>query len=192
MKEYLQTLIWTMLFIVVVEMIFPVSELKKYIKFVLGFIILYTILLPVITGIQKIGLGEEISVMNYINFYQSNLEQGITSLDYEKNYDRQVEGMKEIYENQLILEIEQRLEKKLDIDVSDIVVETNYEGGSYKILEIEMVVCANDDRGFRIEQGNKNESIVLSEERLKKEIKNFINDFYNLDNSNIHIIVQDN
>ena len=34
MKQYLMMIIWTMLFVIVVEMIFPSSDLKKYLKII--------------------------------------------------------------------------------------------------------------------------------------------------------------
>ena len=39
--------------------------------------------------------------------------------------------------------------------------------------------------------GDKTESLVLDQSALEKEIKKCINNFYNVDNTNIYIIVQD-
>ena len=58
MKQYLMMIIWTMLFVIVVEMIFPSSDLKKYLKIVLGFVMVYMIASPMIKLITSTPLLE--------------------------------------------------------------------------------------------------------------------------------------
>ena len=69
MKDYMQILIWTMLFIILVEMIFPASEFKKYLKLLLGFIIIYTIFTPIVKG----GFWNEAKYDEYVRYYQEQV-----------------------------------------------------------------------------------------------------------------------
>ena len=189
MKEYLLTIIWTMLFVVIVEMIFPVSELKKYLKLVLSFIVLAVIVNPIMTLFVNQDWIEMTGPKEYINFYQKQFEKGEYT-PYEIEKQKQEEYLKEIYKDQVEAQVKLLIESKLPVQVESLSSSIILEGSHIDISEMTIEVMAKENESF-INIGNKSESFVLNEEHVKNQIKKCINDFYNVDNANIYIIVQD-
>ncbi len=189
MTDYMEILIWTMLFVVVIEMIFPSSHLQKYIKLILGFIVIYTILGPIIKG----GLFEQGKYDYYVAYYQDQFDlttdKGVHMEDYEQE-------LLESFTTQEKSKIIKQVEGALDVTVEMIEVFATLEGYVPTTNEIILAVSYNQEEGGliiipKIKIGEKDESIKLEEENLEKEIKNLLSDFYNWDNVNIYILVQD-
>lgn len=194
MQEYLQMLIWTMLFVVIVEMVFPSSDIKKYLKLVLGFIVLYIIASPIVDVITKSQLVPGDSVEDYVKYYQSSLGQEVIYSDFEEEKESQLNGMVAIYTSQIEEQVKQLVESEVDIEVTEVSAQTILQDQQFGVETLEIVVARKEaeEAMFAIEIGDKSESIALSDANLEKEIKNCINNFYNWDNTNIYIIVQDN
>lgn len=189
MKAYLLVIIWTMLFIIIIEMIFPSSELKKYLKLVLGFIMMYIIASPIIQVVTSTPWVEAGSLSGYVQFYEEQFMEGkYTSYDEERK--KQEEGVLAIYKEQMENQIKGLIETNLPVVVEALSSETKMEEGQFNIdsLEIE-IAFKEEDSLFGL--GEKSQSVVLDHGLLEKEIKKYINDFYNVDNANIYIIVQD-
>ncbi|ONI37680.1 hypothetical protein AN639_00800 [Candidatus Epulonipiscium fishelsonii] len=187
MRDYMEILIWTMLLIVIIEMIFPTSHLQKYIKLILGFILIYTILSPIIKG----GLFKEGTYDKYVKNYQDQInlvtEEGRSMKEYEME-------LLEIYSTQEKDKISGAI-KKLDMEVVSLDVDTSLEGYTPDIIGINLVVRQKkEDVGKiiipRIKIGNKDD-INKTSAKIENDIKNLLSDFYNWDKVNIHIIVQD-
>lgn len=189
MKQYLMMIIWTMLFVILVEMIFPSSDLKKYLKMVLGFVIVYIIASPVIKLITSTPLIEAGSLSGYVQFYESQFQEGRYT-PYEEERKKQEESMLLIYKEQVENQIKGLIESTLPVEVQSLSTEATLEGSRFDLEYLEIEITLKEEESL-IGVGNKAESFVLDQSVLEKEIKNCINDFYNLDNTNIYIIVQD-
>ncbi|OOB77659.1 MAG: hypothetical protein BEN19_01545 [Epulopiscium sp. Nuni2H_MBin003] len=188
MIDYMQVLIWTMLFVVVVEMIFPNSHLKKYIKLILGFIVIYNMIAPIING----GIFERGPYDEYVTYYQEQFDlvtdKGIQIEGYEKQLQEsfiQIEAQK----------ITQNIEKELELVVENVTVSAQMQDYTPHVTDIDLTLShKKEDTAIMIPTikiGEKDESIGISEQNLQKEVKNVLSDFYNLDNVNIYIVVQD-
>ena len=189
MKQYLMMIIWTMLFVILVEMIFPSSDLKKYLKMVLGFVIVYIIASPMIKFITSTPLLEAGSLSGYVQFYESQFQEGRYT-PYEEERKKQEESMLAIYKEQIESQLKGLIETNLPVEVEELSSEATLDGSHFNLDSLEIEVTLKEKEhlvGF----GDKTESLLLDQDILEKEIKNCINDFYNLDNTNIYIIVQD-
>lgn len=196
MIEYLKVLVWTMLFIVVIEMILPSSALQKYIKLILRFILIYTIIAPIVGIFFKGDIFEITKYDEYISLYNEQFdlmtEQGIRMEDYE----RELQDSFELREKALIKE---RIEKELDISV-EVMVSSIMENYTPQLTDIELTVSPKKEEENagdhlimvpKIVIGNKSDSIRLYQKNIEKEIKKLLSDFYNLGQVNIYILVQD-
>lgn len=187
MKAYIELLIWTMLFVLVIEMIFPSSDLKKYLKLVLGFIVVYTILSPLLTS-KWIGTT---SYEEYVKYYAKQLT---VDTRYEEEVVGQMQSTGKFYEEQLEKTLKNTIQEQLDVQVTAIdVVVRNQD------LEVENVyLTVVENRSSKeifipcIKIGEKTESMGVQESNTEKEIKNCLKNFYNLKTANIHITVQEN
>lgn len=189
MKDYMQILIWTMLFIILVEMIFPASEFKKYLKLLLGFIIIYTIFTPIVKG----GFWNEAKYDEYVRYYQEQVGAMESKNTVLEDYERE---LLETYKTQEIDKITLKLKTKLDLEVKEADIVFDTEGYTPAIQTINLTVAQAKENAPisipKIKIGEKSESTLLDQDNLKKEIKNCLGDFYNWDNVNINISVQDN
>ena len=168
MSSYLQYLIWMMLFVIVIEMIFPNSSYRKYIKLVLGCILVYTLLRPIVSFVKVGGVTYD----DYVKKYQMLLEmQNIEGYGYQNSVKKSIEQSAEV---EVVW-----LELKWDKD---------------ELANIEATVTAPSDKIKigEIRIGSKNEGVDGDEEKLKNKIKTCLSDFYNVQVQNIHITVQKN
>lgn len=189
MKAYLLTIIWTMLFVVIVEMIFPVSELKKYLKLVLSFIVVATIVNPIMTLVINQQWVDVVSPEEYVQFYQQQFEKGAYT-PYEVEKQKLEEDLKQMYQEQIETQVKRLIESKLPVQVESLSSQIKVEDNVVGISQITLEVMAKEKESL-IQIGDKSESFILNEDHVKNQIKKCINDFYNVDNDNIYIIVQD-
>ncbi len=187
---YIRGIIWVMFFVVIVEMLFPSSDMKKYLKIVLGFIVLYTIVEPVAVVLTTAHVVPEDRITHAIMYYQRQLGTDVAYSAYEEERAKQEEGILAIYTEQLEKEVLRIVEGIEGAKVEDITIEATYEVGQYQVQAIYLDVGYETPTSL-IQIGNKDDSIVLDEGLFKKRIKNSLNDFYNWDNTNIYITVQE-
>ena len=183
MSSYLQYLIWMMLFVIIIEMIFPDSSYRKYIKLVLGCILIYTMLKPVVSFIKVDGLDYE----GYVKHYQSALAgEGTIGKGYEEELKRQQSTLQEVYETSM----KDYIEQEADVHVVDMQIDWNKD-------EIEgiRVIVEKPSQSFKIGEiriGDKSDTVDGDEEKLKNKIKTSLSNFYNVQVRNIYITVQKN
>lgn len=184
MSEYLQYLIWMMLFVIVIEMIFPDSSYRKYIKLVLGCILVYTMLSPIIQWIRIDGENYK----DYVQDYQKLL--GIESGGVAESYDEQVKQQQAILEAMYQKNMTQTIEEQFDIKV----VSLQLKMKDSQMEQVNLTVTRSDAsiQVGEIHIGDKSHSADGADEALKNKIKTCLNDFYNVQDSNIYITVQKN
>lgn len=187
MKAYIELLIWTMLFVVVIEMIFPSSELKKYLKLILGFMVVYTILSPLLEN-------EFISHKDYKDYVKYYAEKLTIDTSYKGEVENQTQTTTQLYKEQLEETIKNTLKEELPIEVLN--AEVTLTPGNLEVEEVGLTVVRNKvpDKIFipAIKIGDKTESFTLQDSKIEKEIKSCLKNFYNLKDANIHITVQEN
>lgn len=183
MSEYLQYLIWMMLFVIVIEMIFPDLAYKKYMKLVLGCILVYTMLQPIVSFIKVDGADYKA----YMEKYQQVLG---TVENGQASYEMQLEDQRESLESFYQTSMKQYVEQQVEVQVLDLKLEVK-EG---EIERVDMIVGEQDapiEIGT-IHIGDKSDTLDGDEENLKNKIKTCLNDFYNVQVRNIYITVQKN
>ncbi|WP_069998199.1 stage III sporulation protein AF [Cellulosilyticum sp. I15G10I2] len=194
MREYMQMFIWIMLFVIVIEMIFPDSDYKKYLKLVLGCIIIYTIIQPIVQFIPVQGKGYD----TYVSEYQKRLSEGINYNDSVQGYDEQVKSQQSLLKETLKSSIKGIIEKEIDVSVQRVHIEWHDEGGEEQIEEIHIVVGESENNNTKnvilpkIRIGDKSQSLSGDTEKLKIKIKTCLQNFYNVPSRNIYITVQKN
>lgn len=184
MKEYLQMIIWMLIFVLIIEMIFPDSAYRKYIKLILGCILVYTLAQPII----KIVKMDENSYDSYVKYYQTYLQDSNDANQaFKEQKQNQETILKEYYKNG----IKELLEKEFNIKVvcTSIKIEDNM------LSKIDVVVSDNIDEDIKIgtiKIGDKSQTLEGDVEQLKNKIKTCLSDFYNVQVCNIYITVQKN
>ncbi|MBE6022412.1 MAG: hypothetical protein E7231_04145 [Cellulosilyticum sp.] len=183
MSDYLQYLIWMMLFVIVIEMVFPEMAYKKYIKLVLGCILVYTMLKPIV-GLVKVDGAD---YKDYVERYQK-----ILAVDgsIQENYENQVESQKESLEKMYQIGMKQCIEEQVAVSVQQLQITFNED----EIERVDLCVGKQNDiiKIGEIHIGDKSDTVDGAEEELKNKIKTCLKDFYNVQDCNIYITVQKN
>ena len=182
MNDYFKLLIWMILFVIVIEMIFPDSAYRKYIKLVLGCILMYTLLTPIVSLIKVDGADYKA----YVERYEKLLGNGSGAEGYEKQFISGQEELKEAYKHSIKTLVEQQVE----VSVQQVQLETS----NGEISKIRLLVGKKEEPIHigTIHIGDKSQTVDGEEEQLKNKIKTCLCDFYNVQVQNIYITVQKN
>ncbi len=181
MGQYLQYLIWVMLFVIVLEMVFPDNSYKKYLKLVLGCILIYTILSPVVKVLHINSNKFDDYVLEYQQIFAMDNSQAAS---YDEELQYQEDMLDEIYEKSITTYIEENFNVEVyDIDVS-------FDNDAISSIDIGVRKPLISDKVGTIKMETKQDSIDGDEENFKNKLKTCLSDFYNVQVQNINIIVQ--
>lgn len=164
LKEFVITLVTTMILITAVELIAPDNSMKKYLKFVLGLILIVVILNPIL---KFFNVGEN-ELKNSISSYEKNLKEKESDNDINVDSNKlREESFKNNFnkncENMLKNEFKD-MEFKCEVDCN-----VDFKGVKFDISSINVYI--KDKKVKKIVNVEKVE-IDTSKESKKKENKN--------------------
>ena len=185
-NNFVITLVATMIFMTAVEIISPDNSMKKYIKFVLGLILISVMINPIV----KFFTGGEQELVNTIKSYESMFYEGTTSENEDSISKSQIESFK----NNLNSNCDSLLKEEFsDKDFeSNIECEIDLENMTYSIESLEVGV---KDGGIKLvdnikidineesEQAISNDGAVENEE----EIKNYLSEVFKIPTDKIKL-----
>lgn len=180
LNNFIITLVATMIFMTSIEIIAPDNSMKKYIKFVLGLILISVMINPII----KFFTGGEQEVINRIKRYEDMLNLGVTNEGESKEV---IEKQKEAFKSNLNSNCDNLLKEKFsDKDFkSDIKCNINLSDMTYSIDSLEVGVRENGIRlvdKIRINVNDESEEAVSNNEKIdnEEEIKNYLSEFFKI------------
>lgn len=185
-NNFVITLVATMIFMTAVEIISPDNSMKKYIKFVLGLILISVMINPIV----KFFTGGEQELVNTIKSYESMFYEGTTSENEDSISKSQIESFK----NNLNSNCDSLLKEEFsDKDFkSNVECEIDLENMTYSIESLEVGV---KDGGVKLvdsikidineesEQAVSNDGTVENEE----EIKNYLSEVFKIPTDKIKL-----
>ncbi len=180
LNNFIITLVATMIFMTAIEIISPDNSMKKYIKFVLGLILISVMINPII----KFFTGGEQEVINRIKRYEDMLNLGVTNEGESKEV---IEKQKEAFKSNLNSNCDNLLKEKFsDKDFkSDIKCNINLSDMTYSIDSLEVGVRENGIRlvdKIRINVNDESEEAVSNNEKIdnEEEIKNYLSELFKI------------
>lgn len=180
LNNFIITLVATMIFMTAIEIIAPDNSMKKYIKFVLGLILISVMINPII----KFFTGGEQEVINRIKRYEDMLNLGVTNEGESKEV---IEKQKEVFKSNLNSNCDNLLKEKFsDKDFkSDIKCNINLSDMTYSIDSLEVGVRENGIRlvdKIRINVNGESEEAVSNNKKIdnEEEIKNYLSELFKI------------
>ena len=180
LNNFIITLVATMIFMTSIEIIAPDNSMKKYIKFVLGLILISVMINPII----KFFTGGEQEVINRIKRYEDMLNLGVTNEGESKEV---IEKQKEAFKSNLNSNCDNLLKEKFsDKDFkSDIKCNINLSDMTYSIDSLEVGVRENGIRlvdKIIINVNDESEEAVSNNEKIdnEEEIKNYLSELFKI------------
>lgn len=180
LNNFIITLVATMIFMTSIEIIAPDNSMKKYIKFVLGLILISVMINPII----KFFTGGEQEVINRIKRYEDMLNLGVTNEGESKEV---IEKQKEAFKSNLNSNCDNLLKEKFSDKnfKSDIKCNINLSDMTYSIDSLEVGVRENGIRlvdKIRINVNDESEEAVSNNEKIDNEgeIKNYLSELFKI------------
>ena len=187
LNNFIITLVATMIFMTAIEIIAPDNSMKKYIKFVLGLILISVMINPII----KFFTGGEQEVINRIKRYEDMLNLGVTNEGESKEV---IEKQKEAFKSNLNSNCDNLLKEKFsDKDFkSDIKCNINLSDMTYSIDSLEVGVRENGIRlvdKIRINVNGESEEAVSNNKKIdnEEEIKNYLSELFKIPREKIKL-----
>ena len=180
LNNFIITLVATMIFMTAIEIISPDNSMKKYIKFVLGLILISVMINPII----KFFTGGEQEVINRIKRYEDMLNLGVTNEGESKEV---IEKQKEAFKSNLNSNCDNLLKEKFSDKnfKSDIKCNINLSDMTYSIDSLEVGVRENGIRlvdKIRINVNDESVEAVSNNEKIdnEEEIKNYLSELFKI------------
>lgn len=183
-SQYIITLVTTIIFISAVEMIAPDNSTKKYIKFVLGLILVAVLITPIIS----IFTNGEVELKKQIEKFTSSTNVQLSEEDFEK----QKEKRDETFKNNLNKNTEKILKEEFNNQNfnTDIDCNMNYENMTYSINEVNVGVTKGGIKTIKeIKIGNDSTSVNSNSESVEnaEEIRAFISETFKIPSEKINL-----
>ncbi|WP_180964081.1 stage III sporulation protein AF [Haloimpatiens massiliensis] len=172
MKNWVITISVCVFFIIAVEAILPSNNLKKYAKFVLGLILIITIINPVIKFINK-----DLNITSAINL-EKYTEDKLYKNTYEEYKYKNIENTCENFEYNLEKECKNKLKEKYKDNNFKVDVKVKYQedANSFKIVNMSIGVGKEKlVRKVEINTKKPSENKEKLESQLSNDMKNYIN-----------------
>ena len=188
-KAWVTNIAVVVVFMTAIELILPNNDIKKYGKFVMGLILMITIMKPILSVIDK-GFNFESYVYEAENYLQSSKLE----IDYEKYKQKNIESTMELFKKNIEIQCEETLkeefyEKDFEVDVDVSYLEESKE---FIINNIEIWV---EEKGVKRVKKVQNVSInggakdkeSIEESELSEKIKLFIGGKVSLQKNKINV-----
>lgn len=185
-NNFVITLVATMIFMTAVEIISPDNSMKKYIKFVLGLILISVMINPIV----KFFTGGEQELVNTIKNYESIFYEDKTNETEESIGKSQIESFKNNLNSNCDNLLKEEFSEK-DFK-SNVECEIDLENMTYSIESLEVGV---KDEGIKLVDSIKIDINEESEETVSKdgaveneeEIKNYLSEVFKIPKEKIKL-----
>lgn len=199
LRSWILNIVSVVIFITIVELILPNSSMKKYIKMIVGLLVMLVIINPILDLMHgKVKLEEDVFrtssaihkqelVLN-LNHFKGTQQKQIISV-YKDNIEKYIKDQIEFNNKIRVLSIDSSIEENVDskefgnIKELAIVLSNSENNLSKKGIQPVSNVVININENRENDKIEKNENIL-------KEIKEHISKYYSLDKDKININIQ--
>lgn len=181
-KEYVIKLVATLVFITAVELIAPENNMKKYLKFILGLILISVLLTPIL----KFFTGGEAILTDTIEKYENeaskiNADNNNDKIDNARK-ERFIENFDNNCEKMLSDKYKER-EFKSNLDCN-----VDFNKGTFSVNELIIYVKnkgINDIEKVVIGKAQEN---INEDDNFQKDVKNYLSDELGVNKEKIKVI----
>ena len=185
-NNFVITLVATMIFMTAVDIISPDNSMKKYIKFVLGLILISVMINPII----KFFTGGEQELVNTIKNYENMLYEWITSENENDVSKNQIESFKYNLKSNCNSLLKEEFSDK-DFK-SNVECEIDLQSMTYNIESLEVGVKENGIKivdSIKININEESEQAISNDEKVEnaEEIKNYLSEVFKIPTEKIKL-----
>lgn len=160
-KAWVANIAVVVVFMTAIELILPNNDIKKYGKFVMGLILMVTIMKPILSVIDK-GFNFE----SYVYEAEKYLQSSKLEVDYEKYKQKNIESTMELFKKNLEMQCEETLKEEFYEKDFEVKVDVSYleDSKDFIINNIEIWV---EEKG--VKRVKKIQNVSINEDSKDKE-----------------------
>lgn len=188
-NSWLKDLVILFVLISIAELVMPKGSLKRYIRLVIGFLVIFTIINPFVK-LLKLDLNIDKVVFNYMKPDTFNME-------FEDFYTKQEEQIEKIYTEKIMNDIGNLINEETEYELIDSnisIMKNNENYGEVENLVIYIREKSLDNKNGKIKiekiepvEINKNLDDKFIEDNTNENIKELISDKYGIEKEKINI-----
>lgn len=185
---WINTIVVAIIFAAFVEMLMPSNNMKKYIKLVLGLLIMAVILEPVLQYLNK-GYSLSGYSFKYTNILDSSYIKQESEAYSQKQQDSVVKLYKQNLEDKMAEGIKKLVSNKdasVSVDIVDNINDKNF-GDINKVTVTLKDIIKKVDKVGKIQVDNENNTGQKDQDEDYTDLKNKISALYDIDRSKIEI-----
>ena len=166
-KGFVTTLVTTLIFITAIELVGPDNSMKKYLKFVMGLILVAVLLNPIV----KFFSQGETALTSIIDQYDKEIEEGISK-------DDTTIATQELREDNFNKNCINKLSKEFkDMTFeSDLDCTVDFDNMTCQINELRIGISEKGVKKVKEVKIGEEEKEVKEEDSTQKEVKDFLSD----------------
>lgn len=149
-RNWIIQILVTVIFLIIVDMILPENNFKKYAKLASGLIIVIVLLSPIMKFFNN-----TINVEDEIGKYISSFNEVEAKIDYEAIGKENNKNTIEVFKEKLIDAMENSIYKKTGEKISVVKLKINEDTKSYNFSEVEYLEIAKKKDGGKVKAVDK-------------------------------------
>lgn len=168
-KGFVTTLVTTLIFITAIELVGPDNSMKKYLKFVMGLILISVLLSPIVKFFSQ---GEKV-LISAIDKYDKDIQNGVHSNETDTNVQQLRE---ESFKNNLNRNCINKLSKEFEKMnfTSDVDCIVNFDNMTFQINELRIGVSEKGVKKIKEVKIGGDEKEIKEDSGIQKDVKDFI------------------
>lgn len=185
-NKYIVTLVATLVFMTAIELIAPDNSLKKYLKFVMGLILISVLLTPII----KFFTGGEKMITNAIEKYEREFDTTEVSSGNLNEEEKDDESRKRAFVlnfnkncEDLLVEKFSNIKCKCNLDCK-----VNFEDLSYSVNKLIVSIRSGNVKAVEKVVIGEEENISKKDDELQSAIKSYLSNELGINSEKIEVI----
>lgn len=174
LRNWIVNISTVVLFITAVEMLLPNNNLKKYAKFVMGLILMVTLINPLIKLIDK-----DFNINKYSHEFSKEIDNNASKESFSQYKEKNIEKTKENFNKNLQEVVDKKLKTKFPKGKFKVNTKIGFNKKNNNFTVEGVNVSFKDKRIEKVKKVevniNKNEK-NLEEDQLSKDIKNYLSE----------------
>lgn len=181
-NDFVITLVTTLIFITAIEILGPDNSMKKYVKFVLGLILIAVLVSPIISFFSK---GEGV-LINAIDKYEKEITDSSTKEKNTQETDKlREESFKENFNKNCVSQLNNKFN---DYDFkSEIQCDVDFIEMTFKVNKLIIEVQKKGIKKIEEVTVSKDKSKENNEDSIVNEIKRFLSEELKVEEEKIHV-----
>ena len=170
-KGFVTTLVTTLIFITAIELVGPDNSMKKYLKFVMGLILVAVLLNPIV----KFFSQGETALTSIIDQYDKEIEEGISKDDTTiATQELREDSFKDNFNKNCINKLSKEF-KDMTFE-SDLDCTVDFDNMTCQINELRIGISEKGVKKVKEVKIGEEEKEVKEEDNTQKEVKDFLSD----------------